>query len=289
MKITLMYNYNLEGLTIYRVNEQIYIKSGQNRYMLIPIKSTNELNELYTILNKYELSNHYYEIMKTKDNQLSILYRGIEYALLKIPKENNHKLEEKLKKVIELKDTIYILDRSNWYFLWSKKNDYMEYKYEHIKNKYKLIDETIHYYLGMSETAISYLNNTADINKKLTITHRRLDPEKINNPLNIIIDRKERDISEYLKYIFIRQINTPQKVKEVILNIEPNKYSFHRIYSRLLYPTYYFDIYDNIEIGIEREEKLQEIINRIDEYEIYLRDIYNIMTTKFQIKKIDWL
>ena len=289
MKIALMYNYNLESPTIYKVNEQIYIKSEKNRYMLIPIKSANELNELYVILKKYGLSNQYYEIIQTKDNRLNILYRGIEYVLLKIEKEDNSKIENKMQENIELKNATYMLDRSNWYFLWCKKNDYMEYKNQHIKNKYKLIDETIDYYLGMAETAIAYLNNATDIDKKLTVTHRRLEPQKIKNPLNIIIDRKERDISEYLKYIFIEQMNNPQKIKEIILSIDPNKYSYYRIYSRMLYPTYYFDIYDNIETGTERENKIQDLISRIDEYEIYLRDIYTIMNAKSQIKKIDWL
>lgn len=290
MKIALMYNYDIENPTIYRVGNQIHVKSKNNRYILLPIKSSKEIFEIYTILKQNQLNNQYYEFVMTKSNNLTIIYAGVEYVLLKITKLPVT-IEERINNKISLVQAKYLLDRSNWYFLWSKKNDYIEYQSNYIRSKYSLIDDTIDYYLGMAETALAYLNNIdkLEIQQAKTITYRRVNETEMSNPLNLIVDYKERDISEYLKYLFINQKIDPKKIKSSLLKAEFNKASYIKIYARLLYPNYYFDLYENIEIGKSAEDKLLKMTKRIDEYEIYLRDIYDIINSKISIKKIDWL
>lgn len=292
MKITLMYNYDMEAPTIYRIKRRIYIKNNNDRYILLPVKSKKELNELYMILKKYKLDNKYYEIVMTKNKELTIIYAGTEFVLIKITNTNNISLtEERISTNLTLPASIYNLDRSNWYFLWSKKNDYIEYKSNHVRKKYKLIDESVDYYLGMAETAIAYLNNinNYELKQNLTLSHRRIIDDEMKNPLNIIIDVKERDISEYLKYLFINQRYSQERIKGILFGYPDTEISYIRIYARLLYPNYYFDLYENIELEKENEEKLKELIKRIDEYEIYLKDIFNIIISRQKIKKIDWI
>lgn len=288
MKISLMYNYNMDNPTLYRTNKNLYIKWKNKRYILMKINSSDELYEIIEILKNKNISNDYYEIEKTMNNSPIFLHDGIAYALIKI-KNVDDTIEEKLKTTILLHDSKYMLDRSNWFFLWCKKNDYIEYKNEHINEKIKEIDESIDYYIGMAETAISYLNNVKIKNKELTVAHRRINESEINNPLNIVVDVKERDLSEYLKYIYITKKYDTYKIMQVIQKIYSENLSVERIYARILYPNYYFDLLDKQEKNIETKKEIEEIIKRIDEYENFLKYIYNIITKKNNIKKIDWL
>ena len=57
----------------------------------------------------------------------------------------------------------------------------------------------------------------------------------------------------------------------------------------MLYPSYYFDAYDEIINKKESEKKLKTIIDRIEEYEMYLWQIHVQISKKIQIKKVDWI
>ena len=60
-------------------------------------------------------------------------------------------------------------------------------------------------------------------------------------------------------------------------------------FSRLLYPSYYFDLCDNIIYNNINENTLSNIIVKNEEYEKFLSHILNYLKTKFQIPDIEWL
>ena len=43
-----------------------------------------------------------------------------------------------------------ILLRNNWYYLWSNKIDNIEYSINHLMHKYKLLYNSIYYYIGLT-------------------------------------------------------------------------------------------------------------------------------------------
>ena len=79
--------------------------------------------------------------------------------------------------------------------------------------KYPYIYNTVDYYIGLGENAITYMKELNDnINSSsLSITHRRIGVNStmfdLYNPLNLIIDYKVRDVSEYLKDAFFNNVN----------------------------------------------------------------------------------
>ncbi len=290
MKIALMYTYGIENITIYKVHNKIYVKNNENRYLLCPVLNSKELMELYDIIKKYNLTSEYYEFVMTKNKNIMMTYAGYDYVLLRIRTTPNRiEKRSKNKPILPIKN--YLLDRSNWYLLWSKKNDYMEYKISHLKNKEPIIEESFDYYLGLAETAISYLMNANDSAAltKLTITHKRINDTDMENPLNIVFDTEERDIAEYIKYLFLHRQNDTTKVKQILLSKKRTYDEYTKIYARILYPDYYFDLIDDIESGEACAQKLHELVGRITEFEIYLHDIYLIINNSVKIKKIDWL
>ena len=62
-----------------------------------------------------------------------------------------------------------------------------------------------------------------------------------------------------------------------------------RLLARMLYPSYYFDEYFEYIKGNNNEEKLLNIIKRVDEYENYLYIIQNILSKNIDIPKINWI
>ena len=59
--------------------------------------------------------------------------------------------------------------------------------------------------------------------------------------------------------------------------------------ARMLYPSYYFDLYDEIINKETKESKLLNIRNKICEYEELLKEIYSYLHLKYNIPEIEWL
>lgn len=179
----------------------------------------------------------------------------------------------------------------NWGELWSRKIDNIEYQLHHIENKYPIIEKSIDYYIGMTESAISYINsidlNDASLETKV-ITHIRIYDTDINDPQNIMVDYRSRDISEYLKYIFINDEYNYNDIRNKLYSLNFSEFSWKLVYARMFFPNFYFDRYDQIIVNKLKEESLLSVINKIEEYEVYLDNIYDIICEQKKIPKIVW-
>ena len=182
-----------------------------------------------------------------------------------------------------------ILKRNNWDYLWSMKIDYVEYQVKHLTNKYPIIEDSINYYIGLSENAIKYFKLINKNNESLYIEHRRINKDNIYDPLEIVIDYKVRDISEYIKYNFFNSGKDLYDIKNDIKKLNLNNIDYLLLYSRMLYPSFYFDLYDRIINNNEDENIINDIINKSIEYEELLYEIYLIINRKYNIMGIDWI
>lgn len=288
MKNTIMYYYGFENISIIRQERRKYIKHNNDLYIICRIYNEKETLELYEITKDIPF---FYEFVLNKDGSIFTMYQDFLFVLLKI-NDINPKISQN-KNQIRLDNTKkYYLDRSDWYELWTRKNDYYEYQYEHIKGKHKVIDESINYYIGLAENAISYI---ASIPSNLKVQEKRgLYPKRIiereyHNPLNYVIDYKERGLSETLKYLFLNQKYLSQNIENIILSYNCTETGYKLLYGRMLYPSMYFDIYDKVINDFENEKELVEVVKRSKEYEEYLKEIYRIISKHTEIKNIDWL
>lgn len=288
MKNTIMYYYGFENISIIRQERRKYIKHNNDLYIICRIYNEKETLELYEITKDIPF---FYKFVLNKDGSIFTMYQDFLFVLLKI-NDINPKISQN-KNQIRLDNTKkYYLDRSDWYELWTRKNDYYEYQYEHIKGKHKVIDESINYYIGLAENAISYI---ASIPSNLKVQEKRgLYPKRIierehHNPLNYVIDYKERGLSETLKYLFLNQKYLSQNIENIILSYNCTETGYKLLYGRMLYPSMYFDIYDKVINDFENEKELVEVVKRSKEYEEYLKEIYRIISKHTEIKNIDWL
>lgn len=303
MKNNIMYYYNLSIDNIYQNKDYYYFNIKNERYeLVIYTRDMKEQQAMYQLNKKMVTSNILvHEIIPNKDNYIVTIINNIPYILYKV--YINKEKEISLSELTYLSNYNFeyddILKRDNWDTLWSQKIDYLEYQINQIGKKYPILVDSFSYFVGMAENAISYAKNTTiEIQKEPTdigvISHRKIkEDNKINciyDPLNIVIDHKSRDLAEYIKLSFF----TNNKNLEEELNIYFTKhyyslYGIRLLFARILYPSFYFDTYENILLTKKSESDILNITNKIEEYEIYLKKIYYYLKRFYNIPEIEWL
>lgn len=279
------------------INNYYEFNHNNNYYRLYILNEEYNIynyNNIYTI-NKELINNTLMsEIILNKDKNIITTYHNINYILLKINCNINKNITlEEIDYLSKVK--IVNNNKSNWGLLWSKKIDYLEELISENGKKYPQIVNSFNYFIGLSENAISYYNNIdIDNNMMYYISHKVLRPtdkvDSLYNPLNIIYDYRVRDVAEYIKNSFWK--DNHNIYNELNNYLYKNNLSLNEVkllISRVLFPSFYFDLYEDI-FNYNKDEKiLNNIISRIDEYEEYLNSIIIYFKRFYPIDEIEWL
>ena len=161
--------------------------------------------------------------------------------------------------------------------------------------KYPLIVDSFNYFVGMCENAIAYFNSIIiDEDYKYVISHKIIkwddSVEVLYNPINITFDYQVRDVAEYIKNSFFG--NNSDIFDDLVVYLKYNHLSLidvRLLVSRLLYPSFYFEMYEDILIDNKEEKILLDVISRIDDYEEYLDKIISFFKIHYDIDEIMWL
>lgn len=301
MKNNIMYYYNLRIDNITQNNNNYYFTINNDNYCFtIYTRDIKESNEIYK-LNKYMLSSNIlvHEIIPNKDNYVVTIINNIPYILYKIYINKNKKLT--INELTYLSNYTYqvdkILTRNNWNVLWSTKIDYFEYQINQMGKKYPILVDTFAYFTGLAENAISYVKYTTletqmETSDNPVISHRKINNniEPLYNPLNIILDHKSRDIAEYIKLSFLnKNTNIYQELDSYFSSNYYSEYGLRLLYARIIYPSFYFDMYEQIIQGLRKESDLLNIVTLLDDYELYLKEMYYYLKKYHNIPEIDWI
>lgn len=293
IKSLIEYYYNIKVNNLYKKRRQYRFYYLNYEYLFLPLNRYDvEIIEVNHLING---NSAYDQIILNIENSIITHVQNYSYILIKKTSKKVD-IEDIIKKPSYLLATKKIyknIDRSNWLFLWSEKIDYIEYQLMHLDKEYPLLRNSMNYFIGMAENAISYVYNTYHSlqprHDSIVISHKRIKDIEFNNPLNLIIDYRGRDIAEYLKYIFFNNDYDYIKIKNLLGQLNLDQFSCQLIYGRLLFPTYYFDKYDEIISNNLAEEEILSILKRIEEYEDYIINIYMIINQFFEIDRVDWL
>lgn len=246
----------------------------------------NVLINIYSILKNY--GRQVYQIVVNKNNSFITYYENKPYILIKKINYNMEKFN--LDHIVQYDCNIFIKEKLNWKTLWKEKIDYYEIQLDGTGLKYPLLKETFGYYLGLSEIAIGLLNYVDAENINSCIAHKRLEKASdLYNPLNIIIDNKIRDIAEFIK---IKYFADELIFDEIINFLNKNFFTSDEMIlfmSRLLYPSYYFDVYEKFYDGIDAQKELKNIIKKNTSYEVFLKKIYMHIKYIYNIPQIEFL
>lgn len=267
----------------YIVDNRLFISSNNKLYF---VEELNNLEQI-DLLNNYKVNfNDYYNIVSTKYGDYKILYKNKYYVVLEY-KEFSLDLYQL---IIEDKKKVVSSGKIDWRDKWINRSEYIMNTYSSYRNKNKVIDNCIDYYFGLLESSICYLNGFNYENVNLYVQHAKMSYFDYFNPFNIRIDVKERDFSNFLKYIFFDDKYNESYVRSIIEKNITN-YDFNLVVARLIYPDYYFDLFDDYLINSDDKtlDLIKKIVNRVDEYEKYVYMICNYVKLNIQIKNVDYL
>lgn len=303
MENIINYYYNITIENIIKQNDNLYFSSNGNKYCFrIFSNNINLIKDIYNLNNYLSTFILIDKIILNKYNEILTEYNNNLYILTLINNKTsienliyNNKVLPTISNLSNIKvPETKALERNNWEILWGNMIDYYEMQIGQNEKKYPLIRESFDYYIGMAENAISYLVNTKKEVKKensdnMVLAHNNLN-HSLFDPLNIIFDHKARDLAEYIKLSFFN--NNKDIFKELDEYFFYNRYSLYGIrvlYARVLYPSYYFKLYDKILRGENEEKELTTIISRINEYEDYLYNLSLYLNKYYDIPSVDWL
>ena len=298
MKNALNYYYNLNPDDIYQKDNTYKFIYENNYYTLIELeKDIKYLLDIYNMsieLNRNGIYTH--QIVINNQNSIETYINDNIYVLLK----TYGKMDEivKLEDIINFSQMASNLDlnikikRDNWYQLWMNKMDYFEYQISQFGKKYPLLRESFSYFEGIVETGISLLAITK-IDKNLScISHNRIKKKDtlfdFYNPFNFIIDVKVRDIVEYIKEMMMSD-DSIFLIEQYLKNVKLSETEYRLFFIRLLYPSFYFDIYEKILDGKVEEEEITKAIKQIPQYEKVIKLTYTYIRNIGAIDEIEWI
>lgn len=300
MKNALHYYYGLTIQTIHQMNKRYSFQIDKSRYVLMPVeRDLEELKQIYQLTQILREGGLYcHEIILNNSGQILTYINQVSYVLLKLfVKEDD---------VVILSDLILfqnktknigdysILKRDDWYQLWTNKIDYFEYQVSQLSKKHPRIRESFSYFVGLAETSISLFHM---LEKKdthiLSVAHKRIQLGDtlfdLYNPLNFILDIPSRDASEYFKSSFFNQ---PDIINEIIYYLTYSnltEYECQMFFIRLLFPTFYFDIYEDVILDEKNEKELLKVVTHTNDYERMIALTYQYLKTIIYLPEIEWL
>lgn len=305
MEQFLKYFYDIYIDNLYKKDNKYYFYKDNSLFCVVKnYRLPEELKDILEIC--YEMQSRFpvSQIIFNKFGQISSDYDNNNYILLKINTSMSSDIT--INDIIKINNSLFLnkdkkeLYRNNWAKLWENKVDYFEYQIKELGRNKKIILNSFSYYIGLAENAISIANicelyNKDNMNEKVVLSHRRINypcmEYEFYNPLEYIFDIQVRDVSEYLKSMFFYtdRNHTIKELKNYLLSTRLSNYEANMLYARLLYPTYYFDIYEKVIEDLKEESELLDIINKVDEYELFLKEAYFELSRMYKIEQINWI
>ena len=295
MNNAILFNFDINVSNVRRINNNYYFKHIDNNYGIFLYDRNVEDSIFLYYLNNELLVNglNGYKIITTKVGSVVFNYDNKNYVLMQFPTIQNRKItyQDIIEFSFDIDDSKYKkIDKSDWSISWSNKIDFIIYQFSQMQTKYKKIDTYIDYFIGIFENAISYFNNNVTFIQKKVVCHKRVDVNMnlydFLNPLNFVIDYKERDIGEYLKSYVVTKNFTLSSFDKILNGL--SKENIILLISRILFPSYFFDVYEKIIIDKVKEEEIINITKKSQNVINLLKYIFNKYSS-YNIPYIEWI
>ena len=263
----------------------------------------NELFLFYLVLNDISLVENIYKyIVENNIESFNIILNKEGNLFSDVDKKKYVLLRVKgiLKYEVKFDEFKYYPVNSNgvnWGTLWSERLDYYEVQIRELGIKYQTVLNSFGMFSGLAENAILYFNMTmekfGDLESNVGIVHNRVKYPcyliDYYNPVNFVIDYSVRDIGEYIKSYIISDDFDFNNVVTLINRMNLNDLMFNLLYARLLYPTFYFDIFDKIILEDGKDSDVVPILNKVYSYLSMLKILYQKFNDEYQMFRIEWL
>lgn len=298
MKNAIQYYYQLYPENIHQSNGSYQFQIHEEHYYLtVYHRSFDELQELYKIsIQLLERGIYCHQFVLNNQQKIITIINQIPYVLLRvfIDGSKNVTIDDIMffSNLITSDTETSLLRRNNWKQLWMEKNDYFEYQVSQFGKSYPKIRDSFSYFIGLSEIGIALLNE-AKTDFPLVISHRRICSDNtlfdLYNPLNFVLDYKERDIIEFWKEEILKESFSIDEFITFIRSLSLKEDSWILLLARAFYPTFYFDRYEKIIDNHFDEKILGSLLEKVNLYEQFLSVLYMEVRLKKMLPDMLWL
>lgn len=303
MKNEIAYFYHLYPTKLIKKEKKYYFEYLGKNYTLCPYtRNLIEQEDLYLLNVTLTQKNLFFpKMIKNIKGETLTFINGKYYVLKQETLSEEVITFEQVKYQFPYLLPLYQLKniaRNNWPLLWEKKIDYFEYQREHIYQKFPKLVEYLDYFIGLAENAIAYIKEIEQqIPKKetdrLTFTRRRIHAQdklpQFYDPICFVIDHKARDLSEFIKSSFFEMDISQKQILYWIEELQLSNYGWGLFFGRMLFPTFFFDLYEEIVNENAEENRMDEILDRMDDYQELLAAIQVKIRNKNHLPEIQWI
>lgn len=292
MKNKLEYYYNLNISEIITKKNCFVLKSEEEIFILKEMQFADDNLMDFILLNRRN-GNEYLLPIENIKNEFLIEMDEKKYMLLKVNRDNKNLYDNFDYCKLQVANTKYT------YKIWEEKVDYCRTQLINffVGHENKHVINLFNYYSGLAENAIMLMEKYEDefFNEKRYLSRIRIfyPNNTINyyDPTKYVIDYRARDYAEWIKSRFFKDKDVD--INEI--NFYMSKFGYDDndkvvFFARLLYPTYFFDAYEDFILGLTTEFELNQTLLNMFDYEKFLYKIWKILSKScFKIPKIDWL
>lgn len=281
MKEFIEYNYDLRCDDLAILNNLLYFKH-LDKFYIISNFNRDEV-EFEKVLN-YLISNNLKSlkvVMNKKGSYISE-FNGKKYVVMESDCENE---------IIDFPICIggLINENNYWNEIWENRVVQLE-KHKSELSLNKDIFYILNYYIGLIEICIYNYNlliRKYGQKNGLSIQHNRIEFPMYSfsyyNPVNYLFDFEFRDFAEYLKMRFFYSDFSTDEAISVIDNYNFDNFSINMFFVRLIYPTYFLELYDMQNKNNVYSDLFYDLLKKSSQYENFFLKLITAMSSKYEI------
>ena len=281
MKEFIEYNYDLRCDDLAILNNLLYFRH-LDKFYIISNFNRDEV-EFEKVLN-YLISNNLKSlkvVMNKKGSYISE-FNGKKYVIMESNCENE---------IIDFPICIggLINENNYWNEIWENRVVQLE-KHKSELSLNKDIFYILNYYIGLIEICIYNYNlliRKYGQKNGLSIQHNRIEFPMYSfsyyNPVNYLFDFEFRDFAEYLKMRFFYSDFSADEAISVIDNYNFDNFSINMFFVRLIYPTYFLELYDMQNKNNVYSDLFYDLLKKSSQYENFILKLITAMSSKYEI------
>lgn len=281
MKEFIEYNYDLRCDDLAILNNLLYFKH-LDKFYIISNFNRDEV-EFEKVLN-YLISNNLKSlkvVMNKKGSYISE-FNGKKYVVMESDCENE---------IIDFPICIggLINENNYWNEIWENRVVQLE-KHKSELSLNKDIFYILNYYIGLIEICIYNYNlliRKYGQKNGLSIQHNRIEFPMYSfsyySPVNYLFDFEFRDFAEYLKMRFFYSDFSTDEAISVIDNYNFDNFSINMFFVRLIYPTYFLELYDMQNKNNVYSDLFYDLLKKSSQYENFILKLITAMSSKYEI------
>lgn len=281
MKEFIEYNYDLRCDDLAILNNLLYFRH-LDKFYIISNFNRDEV-EFEKVLN-YLISNNLksLKVVMNKNGSYISEFNGKKYVVMESDCENE---------IIDFPICIggLINENNYWNEIWENRVVQLE-KHKSELSLNKDIFYILNYYIGLIEICIYNYNlliRKYGQKNGLSIQHNRIEFPMYSfsyyNPVNYLFDFEFRDFAEYLKMRFFYSDFSTDEAISVIDNYNFDNFSINMFFVRLIYPTYFLELYDMQNKNNVYSDLFYDLLKKSSQYENFILKLITAMSSKYEI------